>query len=120
MLPTSCRQGRPNRFTKHTIESEAGVALSAGMVLGFAAARCGRPHSRTRDMQVFPVGSRRIVCAETPKPFMALGAWYQDFSQTTDDEVRELLARAARQPGSFPIRFTCSSVCCITRRRRFS
>lgn len=37
-----------------------------------------------------------IVCAVTPEPFYAVGLWYTDFSQTTDEEVRELLARAAR------------------------
>lgn len=36
-----------------------------------------------------------IVCAATPEPFLAVGLWYEDFSQTTDDEVRDLLARAA-------------------------
>ncbi len=36
-----------------------------------------------------------IVCAITPDPFYAIGLWYEDFSQTTDDEVRDLLARAA-------------------------
>ncbi len=36
-----------------------------------------------------------IVCALTPEPFLAVGAWYSDFSQTTDDEVRELLEREA-------------------------
>jgi predicted phosphoribosyltransferase len=29
-----------------------------------------------------------------PKPFCAVGVWYQDFSETTDDEVRQLLDRA--------------------------
>jgi predicted phosphoribosyltransferase len=38
-----------------------------------------------------------IVCAATPEPFLAVGLWYRDFSQTTDDEVRELLARASPQ-----------------------
>ena len=38
-----------------------------------------------------------VVCAYTPEPFYAVGMWYADFSQTTDDEVRALLA-AARQP----------------------
>ena len=33
----------------------------------------------------------RIVCAFTPEPFVAVGAWYEDFSQTTDAEVRRLL-----------------------------
>lgn len=36
-----------------------------------------------------------IVCAETPSPFMSVGLWYENFSQTTDDEVCELLAKAA-------------------------
>jgi putative phosphoribosyl transferase len=36
-----------------------------------------------------------VVCATTPEPFSAVGLWYDDFSQTTDDEVRELLARSA-------------------------
>ncbi len=34
-----------------------------------------------------------VVCAMTPEPFFAVGHWYEDFTQTTDDEVRELLAR---------------------------
>jgi putative phosphoribosyl transferase len=37
----------------------------------------------------------QVVCARTPEPFYAVGLWYDDFSQTTDDEVRALLARAA-------------------------
>jgi len=36
-----------------------------------------------------------VVCAATPVPFIAVGAWYADFSQTSDAEVRELLHRAA-------------------------
>jgi len=35
------------------------------------------------------------VCAVTPMAFYAVGQWYQEFSQTTDQEVRELLTRAA-------------------------
>ena len=38
-----------------------------------------------------------VVCATTPQPFQSVGLWYEDFSQTTDDEVRELLARARRR-----------------------
>lgn len=33
-----------------------------------------------------------VICAITPEPFYAVGVWYEDFSQTTDDEVRDLLA----------------------------
>jgi predicted phosphoribosyltransferase len=35
------------------------------------------------------------VVVATPEPLLAVGLWYADFSQTTDDEVRVLLARAA-------------------------
>lgn len=34
------------------------------------------------------------ICAITPEPFYGVGMWYQDFSQTGDDEVRELLEEA--------------------------
>jgi erythromycin esterase-like protein/predicted phosphoribosyltransferase len=34
-----------------------------------------------------------VICAITPEPFHAVGLWYEDFSQTTDEEVRDLLAR---------------------------
>ena len=45
-----------------------------------------------------------VVCAATPEPFMAVGAWYADFSQTSDDEVRELLRRTAcYQSDSSPV-----------------
>jgi predicted phosphoribosyltransferase len=42
----------------------------------------------------------RIVCLRTPQPFSAVGLWYQDFSQTTDAEVRALLAQAATEPAA--------------------
>jgi erythromycin esterase-like protein/predicted phosphoribosyltransferase len=35
-----------------------------------------------------------VICAITPEPFHAVGYWYEEFAQTTDQEVRELLARA--------------------------
>ena len=38
-----------------------------------------------------------VVCAVTPSPFAAVGMWYEDFSQTSDEEVRELLERAERE-----------------------
>ena len=37
-----------------------------------------------------------VVCAVTPEPFYAVGLWYEDFSQTTDEEVRRLLEQSAR------------------------
>ncbi|HEY3203519.1 MAG TPA: phosphoribosyltransferase [Thermoanaerobaculia bacterium] len=39
----------------------------------------------------------KIVCATTPQPFYAVGQWYEDFAQTTDEEVRELLALAREE-----------------------
>jgi putative phosphoribosyl transferase len=36
-----------------------------------------------------------VVCARAPEPFRAVGLWYEDFSQTTDDEVREALEQHA-------------------------
>lgn len=61
-----------------------------------------------------PVGARetcarlgrmadRVVCLATPEPFDAVGLWYEQFSQTSDEEVTRLLAaagRAAPAPGS--------------------
>jgi predicted phosphoribosyltransferase len=41
----------------------------------------------------------RIVCASTPEPFYAVGLWYDDFRQIDDDEIRSLLAAAARPEG---------------------
>jgi predicted phosphoribosyltransferase len=38
-----------------------------------------------------------VICARTPEPFYAVGLWYGDFSQTTDEEVRDLLERAAME-----------------------
>lgn len=41
----------------------------------------------------------RLVCLLTPVPFSAVGQWYQDFSQTSDEEVRRLLGIAS-SPGA--------------------
>ncbi len=35
-----------------------------------------------------------MVCPRTPEPFLAVGRWYENFGQTTDEEVRDLLTRA--------------------------
>lgn len=36
----------------------------------------------------------QMICLRTPEPFQAVGLWYDDFSQTTDEEVHELLEKA--------------------------
>src|SRR5258706_8610668 len=38
-----------------------------------------------------------IVCAQTPEPFYGVGYWYEDFSQTSDQEVHDLLAQAEQE-----------------------
>lgn len=43
-----------------------------------------------------------VVCLATPHAFRAVGEWYQDFSQTPDEEVVFLLARAAADPAGRP------------------
>lgn len=46
-----------------------------------------------------------VVCARTPKLFYAVGQWYENFAQTTDAEVRDLLSRAAgRERAASPVR----------------
>lgn len=40
-----------------------------------------------------------IICLRTPEPFYAVGLWYEDFDQTTDEEVHDLLERAAHRVG---------------------
>jgi len=41
----------------------------------------------------------RVVCVRTPEPFHAVGLYYANFEQTSDDEVRRLLADAGRETG---------------------
>lgn len=38
-----------------------------------------------------------VVCAFTPRPFLSVSAWYEQFPQTSDEEVQRLLEQAARQ-----------------------
>src|SRR6266516_3385793 len=78
-----------------------------------AAYRDGRPLPDLKGKTVIavPVASRascdqfraevdEVVCAVTPAPFYSVGNWYEDFSQTSDEEVRELLERAAQERGA--------------------
>ena len=52
------------------------------------------PVSASQTCDEYRMGVDEIVCAKTPEPFMGVGMWYRDFSQTTDEEVRDLLARS--------------------------
>jgi erythromycin esterase-like protein/adenine/guanine phosphoribosyltransferase-like PRPP-binding protein len=79
-----------------------GLATGATMR---AAVKALRQHEPARIIVAVPTASPdtceelraevdEVVCAITPEPFYAVGYWYEDFTQTTDQEVRELLARA--------------------------
>jgi putative phosphoribosyl transferase len=70
-----------------------------------AAAAALRKTGAARTIAAAPVGAAAtcralrdiadaVVCAQAPPDFMAVGVWYADFTQTTDDEVCELLRRA--------------------------
>jgi putative phosphoribosyl transferase len=99
------REGRPepNVEGKITIVVDDGLATGATMR---AAALALRQHKPAAIVTAVPVAAPRtcaglrsvvdrVVCACTPEPFHAVGLYYQNFEQTGDEEVRELLARAA-------------------------
>ncbi|MDP9072114.1 MAG: phosphoribosyltransferase, partial [Actinomycetota bacterium] len=79
-----------------------GLATGTTMRAALAALRQRSPASLVVAVPVAAPGTcaalrgeaDEVVCALTPEPFYAVGIWYADFSQTTDDEVRILLARA--------------------------
>src|SRR5260370_22162287 len=52
------------------------------------------PTAATETCDELKAEADEVICAITPDPFHAVGRWYEDFSQTTDEEVRDLLARS--------------------------
>jgi len=52
------------------------------------------PVSAPQTCNEYRIGVDEIICAITPEPFFGVGQWYLDFSQTTDEEVHDLLERA--------------------------
>jgi putative phosphoribosyl transferase len=55
------------------------------------------PVSAPQTCDEYRIGVDEIICAFTPEPFHGVGEWYDDFSQTTDEEVRGLLEQARTQ-----------------------
>lgn len=55
------------------------------------------PTAAPETCEMFESEVDEIVCAITPEPFYGVGQWYQDFSQTTDEEVRKLLEQTAQE-----------------------
>lgn len=62
------------------------------------------PVSASETCQEFQSKVDEVVCAATPNPFYSVGLWYEDFPQTTDQEVRDLLDKAANSQKTTAIR----------------
>jgi len=95
------RGGRPlpELKGKTVILVDDGLATGATMEAAVTALRRMEP---AQIMVAVPVGAREtcerlariadhVVCLATPAPFNAVGQWYEDFAQTTDEEVKHLL-----------------------------
>jgi predicted phosphoribosyltransferase len=104
------RGGRPlpDLAKRTVILVDDGLATGTTMQAALMALRNLRP---ARIVVAVPVASEdacerirgladEVVCMATPEPFHAVGIWYADFTQTTDDEVRELLADAQQDERS--------------------
>ena len=87
------------------VEDRIVVLVDDGLATGStmsAAVEGVKRHNPRRVVVAVPIASPatceeiaeqvdEIVCAATPEPFLAVGLWYADFEQTSDDEVRALL-----------------------------
>jgi predicted phosphoribosyltransferase len=102
------REGRPpiDVRGKTVILVDDGLATGSSMRVAAFALRQKQP---AQIIVAVPVAARdsceelesvadKVVCAVTPEPFWGVGQWYEDFSQTSDAEVRDLLRRAASFP----------------------
>jgi predicted phosphoribosyltransferase len=98
----------PHVHDRTVILVDDGLATGSTMRAAVAALRQQQP---ARVVVAVPVAAPEIcdelraevdeiICAVTPEPFYAVGVWYKDFSQTTDEEVRDLLERAAYEQSS--------------------
>ena len=98
------RDGRPLVPIEGRVVILVDDGLATGSTMRAAVLAVRRLHP-ARVIVAVPVGAVQtcqalrevadeVVCAFTPEPFRAVGLWYADFSQTTDEEVQQLLARA--------------------------
>ena len=82
-----------------------GLATGASMRAAVLALRAQQPAHLTVAVPTaapeacaeFEAEVDEIICLATPEPFMGVGAWYEEFSQITDAEVQDFLARAREQ-----------------------
>jgi putative phosphoribosyl transferase len=92
----------PNVRGKTVILIDDGLATGSTMRAAVSALRqqgpawivVAVPVSASQTCNEYRMGADEIICAQTPEPFLGVGQWYDDFSQTTDEEVRDLLAKA--------------------------
>ncbi|HEU5103824.1 MAG TPA: phosphoribosyltransferase [Roseiflexaceae bacterium] len=92
---------RPNLRGKTVILVDDGLATGTTMRAAIAALRQRGPARLVAAVPVAPPEAcaavraevDELVCVTTAQPFDAVGQWYADFSQTTDAQVRDLLAR---------------------------
>lgn len=99
------REDRPARLVAGltVILVDDGLATGASMRAALSALRqqkptrivVGVPTAPERSCRELDALAEEVVCATTPSPFVAVGASYRDFTQTTDEEVRLLLRAAA-------------------------
>ncbi len=91
---------------KLAILVDDGLATGATMRAVIEAARRREPAGIVVAVPVAPPDTYltferlvdRVVCVSTPEPFYGVGAWYRDFRQTTDQEVRAALQEARTWP----------------------
>ena len=87
-----------------------GLATGSTMQAAILAVRQRAP---ARIVVAVPVGARdtcerlrrfadEVICASTPEPFTAVGLWYEQFTQTTDEEVIRLLAAGEQGKAGSP------------------
>lgn len=96
---------RPTIEGKIVILADDGLATGSSMLAAVAGLRTKEPQEIVVAVPVAPRETceriaqevDEIICLETPYPFIGVGQWYEDFSQTTDEEVRSMLERA-QQP----------------------
>jgi putative phosphoribosyl transferase len=92
----------PDMRGKTVILIDDGLATGSTMRAAASALRLLKPArivvavpvSSPQTCDEYRMGVDEIICAVTPEPFYGVGRWYRDFSQTTDEEVSELLERA--------------------------
>jgi predicted phosphoribosyltransferase len=99
------REGRPFPEVRGRTVILVDDGLATGSTMRAAAAAL-RAHGAGRLVAAVPVAPKEtcdalrdlvddVICAVMPEPFLAVGEWYEDFTQTSDAEVQDLLRRAA-------------------------